>query len=130
MKTIEFQAKQVRLFLGLLLVFIGLGVLKFVPASDLQGRLLRFGIATALVAFFVWRPKLFFPVFRLIMIGSSYLGNMIFLAISTMVFILILTPLSLTMRLFGKRFMATRLEPQRDSYYERPEDPTGYEHQF
>ena len=71
MKTIEFQAKQVRLFLGLLLVFTGLGVLKFVPASDLQGRLLRFGIATALVAFFVWRPKLFFPVFRLIMIGSS-----------------------------------------------------------
>jgi len=46
------------------------------------------------------------------------------------VFILILTPLSLIMRLFGKRFMATRLEPQLNSYYKQPEKPTGYEHQF
>ncbi len=130
MKTIEFKARQVRLFLGLLWVFLGIGVLRVVPASDLQGRLLRFGIATAFVALFLFRPKLFFPIFRLIMIGSGFLGNIIFLAISTLVFILILTPLSLTMRLFGKRFMAARLEPQRDSYYERPEDPTGYEHQF
>ena len=129
-KAIEFKARQVRLFLVLLWVFAGFGVLRFVPASELQGRLWRIGLATVIVVFFLFRPNLFFPIFRLIMIGSGHLGNIIFLVISTLVFILILTPLSLTMRLFGKRFLAARLEPQRDSYYEQPENPTGYEHQF
>jgi hypothetical protein len=129
-KSIEFKAKQVRLFLVLLWAFLGLGILRFIPAADLPGRLWRFGLATAVVAFFLFRPKLFFPLFRLIMIGSGHVGNFIFLVISTLVFILILTPLSLTMRLLGKRFMAAHLEPKQDSYYERPEEPTGYEHQF
>lgn len=130
MRAVEFNAKQVRLFLGLLWVFVGLGVLRFVPASDPQGRLWRLAVATAIIALFLFRPKVFFPLFRLILIGSGYLGNFIFLVISTLVFLLILTPLSLTMRLFGKRFMAARLEPRRESYYEPPEKPTGYEHQF
>ncbi len=130
MKGIEFKAKQVRLFLGLLWVFTGLAVLRFVPAANAQERILWFGAATALVAFFLFRPRWFFPLFRLIMIGSGYLGNFIFLIISTAVFFLILTPLSLTMRLFGKRFMAVRPEPRQKSYYEEPENPTGYEHQF
>jgi membrane protein implicated in regulation of membrane protease activity len=130
MKAIEFKAKQVRLFLALLWVFAGLVVLKFVPAANIQGRILWFGIATALVAFFLFQPKLFFPLFRLIMIGSGAVGNFIFLVISTAVFFFILTPLSLIMRLFGKRFMAIRPQPQKKSYYEEPEKPTGYEHQF
>lgn len=130
MKAIEFKAKQVRLFLVLLWVFTGLAVLKFVPATNIQGRILWCGIATALIALFLFQPKRFFPVFRLIMIGSGYLGNFIFLVISTAVFFLILTPLSLIMRLFGKRFMAIRLEPRQNSYYEQPENPTGYERQF
>ena len=130
MKAIEFRAKQVRLFLVLLWVFTGLAVLRFVPAADIQGRLLGFGIATALITFFLFQPKRFFPVFRLIMIGSGTVGNFIFLVISSAVFFLILTPLSLIMRLFGKRFMAIRAEPHKNSYYEPPENPTGYEHQF
>ncbi|MFZ2055616.1 MAG: hypothetical protein WAU81_15610 [Candidatus Aminicenantales bacterium] len=130
MKAIEFKAKQVRLFLVLLWVFTGLAVLKFVPAANTQGRILWSGIATALIALFLFQPKRFFPLFRLIMIGSGYIGNFIFLVISTAVFFLILTPLSLIMRLFGKRFLAIRLEPRQNSYYEQPENPTGYEHQF
>lgn len=130
MKPIEYKSKQVRLFLSLLLVFSILAVLKFVPSEKGTVRFTIVAVTAAVLLFFFFLPKLFFPVFRLMLIGSSYIGNFVFLLISTLVFFFILTPLSWIMRLFGKRFMQTRIETGTSSYYEQSETAAGYEHQY
>lgn len=130
MKPIEYKSKQVRLFLSLLLAFSVLAVLKFVPSQKGTVRVAIIAASAAVLLFFFFLPKLFFPIFRVILIVSAYIGNFIFLLISTFVFFLILTPLSWVMRLFGKRFMYTRIDAGKSSYYEQSETAVGYEHQY
>ena len=112
MKKIEFSPKTVRLFLAILFVIVllllfksGMTVLKATIAA------LTFGV-------FLVFPKLFFPVFKLIMIVSMYIGEFLFLVISTIIFFLVLTPLALLMRVGGRCFLkGTHERKGRESYY-------------
>lgn len=130
MKKVVYDTKQVRLFLVLLLVFLSLLTLKFIPRGAVTKRLIWLAVEVGIISFFLLLPRIFFPLFRLIMIGTGHIGNVIFGLISIIVFYLILTPLALVMRLCGKKFMPVRCQPGCESYYEDADPPTPYEKQF
>jgi hypothetical protein len=121
MKKIEYQPKQIRIFLALLLAFGIFLTFKLTRGAG-QARIAIIAGEIVLIGALAAVPKLFFPVYRLIMIGSGYLGNFMFALISILVFFIILTPIALIMRLFGKKFMETRISPALPSYYDEGEE--------
>lgn len=67
------------------------------------------------------------PVFEAVLAVTARLGSLIFAAITAVVFFVLLTPLSLLMRLGGKRFMQRRFDRAATTYYEPwhvSEDPS------
>jgi hypothetical protein len=130
MKKIDCAAKNIRIFLLLLTAFAALILWRGMPQAD--GALkLRIGAAIAVAAlFFALLPRLFAPAYRLIMTVTGFVGNAIFIAIAALVFFLLLTPIALAMRLFGKTFMAPRCDPGADSYFECPPAAHGYDKQY
>ena len=130
MKNTNHSAKNIRIFLILLtvvsLLFLWLGF------KGVAG-LLKIKIFVAIAAsalFFIIFPRLFAPVYKVILIASGFIGNMIFLIIATTVFFVLLTPLSLIMRMFGKKFMAAHYDKSALSYFESPQVAQGYEKQY
>lgn len=130
MKKITYQSKQVRLFLALLLPFLFLAIWRLTGAAALAERLPFLAAAAAVIAALMFVPRLFFPVFRAIVYGSSYLGNFIFSLLAFLVFYLILTPIALVMRWAGKKFLQPRPDPSLASYYEETETETDVNKQF
>ena len=130
MKKIEFQPKQVRIFLTLLSLLLIFLTLNRMCGGEMSARYTTILVIILAAGFFLALPKLFFPAYRLIMIGSGHIGNLIFGVISTLVFFVFLTPIALAMKLFGKRFMSDRPDPSALSYYEEGEDPGNVEKQF
>ncbi len=130
MKKIDCAAKNIRIFLLLLAVFSALVLWRGFASVD--GTLkLKIGAAIAALAlFFALLPRLFSPAYRAIMIATGYIGNTIFLIIAAAVFFVLLTPIALVMRLFGKKFMARRCDKGADTYFECPQAVHGYEKQY
>jgi hypothetical protein len=62
------------------------------------------------------RPLL--PVFERVLVVSARFGGLIFALVTTLVFFLLLTPISLLMRLAGKVFMDRRFDARAATYYE------------
>jgi hypothetical protein len=70
------------------------------------------------------------PLFNLILIGTSKIGSFIFATISTIVFFFILTPIALFKRLTGKKLIETKIEKEKESYYEPWEPAEDIEKQY
>ncbi len=130
MKKITYQPKQVRLFLLLLLLFLFLVIWRLTRGAALAERLPFLAAAAAVIAVLMLVPRLFFPVFRVIVTGSSYVGSFIFSVLAILVFFLILTPIALVMRLAGKKFLQPRPDPSLASYFEETEAETDINKQF
>jgi hypothetical protein len=62
--------------------------------------------------------KILLPVFELVLAVSKRIGSLIFALISALIFFVLLTPISLLMRLFGKTFMNRRFAKEQQTYYE------------
>jgi hypothetical protein len=58
------------------------------------------------------------PVFDLVLALTARVGSVIFALITAVVFFVMLTPISLAMRLAGKKFMQRHFDAQRPTYYE------------
>jgi len=130
MKEIIFKPKQVRIFLFLLLMLAILVILRWTRGMPLTGRLPWLGLAVAVTLVFFIMPRWFFPAFKIIMRASGFIGNAIFMVLSILVFLLILTPIAWVMKLLGKKVMHAVADPSRNSYYE-PSEPRGdMERQF
>ena len=129
MAALDYRPKQVRLFLAILLAIFVLITLKATSPSG-AARWIWLGLEAVVLGGFMAVPKLFFPIFRLIMVLSSKLGSLIFLIVSTVVFFIILTPMALVLRLFGKKFLLIRQDPKATSYFEDPAPEAGFERQF
>jgi uncharacterized membrane protein len=129
MAALAYRPKQVRLFLVLLLAVAALLTWKWTPRTG-PARLIGIGAEAAILGFFLALPRLFFPAFKLIMAVTNRIGSLLFLVISTVVFFLLLTPLSFLMRLFGKKFLQVRRRAKASTYFEDPAVETSYERQF
>jgi hypothetical protein len=130
MKKITYQPKQVRIFLLLALVVLLIIAFKFFRQGTLQSRSLFLVIPAIFIAAMMIIPKVFFPLYKAILIASGYLGNFIFAVISIVVFFVILTPISLVMKLFGKHFMHPVPDPTCSTYYDEADFRQGIEKQF
>ncbi len=130
MKKITYQPKQVRIFLALLLALMLVLTFRFVTAQGSPGRLAVILGEAVLIGLLMAVPRAFFPVYRVILTATGYLGNFIFAALAVIVFYLILTPLALVMRLSGKTFVRHRIDPSLPTYYEEAEERHNLERQF
>lgn len=117
MKKVTYQPKQVRIFLALLLILAFLLTLKLTRNSAMETRWLALAAEAMIIGALLVFPKIFFPAFSVIMIASGYLGSFIFAMLAIVVFFLILTPLALAMKFFGKKFMNPDPDPSLPTYY-------------
>lgn len=130
MKNTNYSAKNIRIFLILLTAFAALFLWRGFKGVD---GLLKIKILVAIAAgslFFIIIPRLFAPAYKVIMIASGFIGNAIFLIIAATIFFMILTPLALIMRLFGKVFMTSHYDKSAASYFESPQTAQGYDKQY
>ena len=130
MKKINYQPKQVRIFLILLLLFIEVFTYKYTGQNSGDGRVIFLSLPAILIAILLIIPRIFFPVFKVILIGSGYLGQFIFAVIAIVVFIFILAPLSLALKLFGKQFMHPDVDSSLSTYYDESEINQYIDKQF
>jgi membrane protein implicated in regulation of membrane protease activity len=130
MKKISYRPTQVRIFLALLLLLMLLLTFRLVPAKGSPGRWIVMIIESVLVGLLMAAPRAFFPVFKIILIASGFLGNFIFAMLSIFVFYLILTPLALAMKVGGKKFLRHRIDSSLPTYYEEAEERHNIERQF
>ncbi len=72
--------------------------------------------AGSLLPIVLARPLL--PVFERVLSVTARIGSMVFALITALVFFLLLTPISLLMRLAGKVFMERRFDARAATYYE------------
>lgn len=124
MKKVVYQAKNTRIFLGILFVLAVLVTIKPV-GFRIGARLPWLAAEAALAGLLIALPKLFFPIYKIILIATGALGTFLFALISLIVFYLVLTPVALALRLFGKSFLHVKADPALPSYYE--EVPEGYD---
>ena len=88
-----------------------------------------------LLALAVYAPiplagKYLVSVFDLVLKLTGYIGNFIFGLISSVVFYLILTPISFYKKLRGQKLMEVGLDSRRDSYFEEWEAPDDISKQY
>ncbi len=79
---------------------------------------------------FVIFAKLLIPVFDLILKLTGKIGTLIFGIITTAVFYLILTPISLFRRVTGKKMLKLGFEKKSDSYFEEWEESSDFTKQY
>ncbi len=130
MKKILYKPKQVRLFLILLTLFLTILIFKLTKGRTLATKVGLLVIEAVAISFFLAVPKLFFPLFRIILILSSYVGIVVFGILSVFTFYAILTPSSLCIRLFGKNFMEHKIRPSKTTYYEEGLNDHNIQKQF
>ncbi len=58
-----------------------------------------------------------YPVFKFIIETTKKIGSLIFKLLSAIVYLFILTPISIVMRISGKTFMEFKIEKNKESYY-------------
>ena len=130
MKKINYSVKNIRIFLLLLTAFSALVLWRGFKGVENLLKTEIFVAIAVMALFFIILPRLFVPIYKAIMIASGFIGNMIFLIIAATVFFVILTPISLAMRLFGKVFMVSHSDHVVVSYFESPQAAQGYEKQY
>lgn len=78
----------------------------------------------------LWRPRLVRPIYRTVMTGSFYVGQVVGRVLLALVFGIVLTPLALVMRWMGHDGLGLRRDPGRASYW-RVAKPMGpFDRQF
>ncbi len=130
MKKNKYSPKNIRIFLLLLTAFSAIILWRGFKGVD---GALKIKIAVAIAAaalLFAALPRLFAPAYKAIMAASGFVGNAIFLIIAAAVFFVLLSPLALIMRLFGKAFMASGYDKKAVSYFECPQAVRGYDKQY
>jgi len=130
MKKITFNSKQVRIFTLILLFIVFFLSFKLTETKGTTFRIILFAAETILFGFFMLKPRIFFPFFRIVLIITSYIGNFLFLILSTVVYYCILTVMALLMKLFRKKFMLHKPDKKLESYYEDSLPNAGMEKQF
>ncbi|MBN2346308.1 MAG: hypothetical protein JXO51_07935 [Candidatus Aminicenantes bacterium] len=130
MKTIRYQPRQVRLFLAILLALLAFLTLRLTRGAAPSARIAWLAAEAAVIGILMGFPRVFFPVYRVILTASGALGSAIFALLSILVFFLVLTPIALLMRLAGKRFVKARPDPSLASYYEEADGPGDVHKQF
>lgn len=79
------------------------------------------GLGALLVLSGTLAPAILKPIYRVWMALAVVLGFVMTRVILTLVYFLVLTPIGLVLRLFGKDLLDRKLDPRADSYWKRKE---------
>jgi hypothetical protein len=99
-------------FLGIALVVFWRAEWSFVPGMQIFG-----GLGAALIILGLVWPPLLRPVYRVWMAVAVILGFLMTRVILTMVFFLVVTPIGLLMRAFGRDPLNRRLDKNASTYW-------------
>lgn len=130
MKKISYNAKQVRLLAVVLFIVVFFITYKLTLSKSLPVKIVIFSIEFLVLISALAIPRKFFPIFKMIIVLAGFIGNIVYTVISTLIFYFILTPISLLMRLFGRKFLIHKIDQSLDTYYEDDAPHTGVENQF
>ena len=119
-RAVESERASLRKF-GLLMAgaLFGVGLLALWRRSEVV--LWLFIIAAAFMILGLALPRALWPLHKFWMALAIPLGWVMTRLILTLVFFAAITPIALIGRLFGKRFLETTIDRQRDSYWEARE---------
>jgi hypothetical protein len=78
----------------------------------------------------VMKPRLFRGFYRVGMTVSFYIGQVVGRILLTLIFLLVLTPLGLLLRLMGKDLLRLKLDPSAQTYWEPVKQDNDLEREF
>lgn len=130
MKNTNYSAKNIRIFLVLLTVLAALLLWRGFKAVEDKLKIEIFAVLAVVVLFFFILPRFFAPIYKAVMLATGWVGNVIFSIIAAAVFMVLLTPIALIMRLFGKSFLSPHYDRTAASYFETPQTVHGYDRQY
>lgn len=113
--------------LVLLLVVIGLARRGVVSRGTMWLLLATLGVALLLG---VIKPRLFRGFYRVGMTVSFYIGQVVGWIVLTLIFLLVLTPLGLLLRLMGKDLLKLKRDPSAKTYWEPVKQNNDLEREF
>jgi len=126
---LQVTAKNIRSFAFIMAgAFFILSVLIFFFGNVRERAYWLFPIS-ALFLVLLWRaPASLNPIYKFWMLLSSILGWLMSRLLLTLVFFIVLTPIGLTMRLFGKDILKQKFDAQTKSYWlKRPPEASSFE---
>ncbi len=91
------------------------------------------GVSAALLAVTVWQTERLRPLYAAWMRGAHAVGQLVSAAILGLLFFLVFTPVGLVLRLLRKDLLDERLEPEKESYWQKREyafKEENYKRQF
>lgn len=97
-----------------LIVFLVQRQSRFLDHAGLMTWLLVFAGSLLLILL----ARVLLPVFELVLALTAKVGSVIFALITAVVFFILLTPISIMMRLTGKKFMQRYFDEKLPTYYE------------
>ena len=92
-------------------------------------RFIAAGLILVLLAGLV-RPRLIRPLYRFAMTGSFYVGQVMGRVLLAVVFLFVLTPLALLLRLAGKDLLRLRRDPRAETYWRAGKWIDDFDRQF
>lgn len=93
-------------------------------------RVIACAVITSAGLIAIWSPRTFRPFYRAAMTVSFAIGQVIGKVILGTVYLLVVTPLGLLLRLTGKDLLQMRERPQRESYWKEARPPGKLDQQF
>ena len=117
-KTLDTSSKEIRKF-GLVIA-IALGVIgSFVYFKsgnfDVAGWFWGIGLLFLILGFIL--PSVLRPIYRIWMLLAYFIGGIVSRVILTVLFYVVLTPIGLVLRLFGKDILDEKFDKRRESYW-------------
>jgi hypothetical protein len=130
MKKNDYNPMQIRIFSIILFALLAFFTTKIYLPDNIKLGLAIFSLEGILILLSILKPRIFYPVFKTALSFSAVIGSIIFTIISSLVFLVILTPIALIMRGSGKRFLKHKIDKNLDSYYEDYVPHAGINKQF
>jgi len=112
---------------------VGMLIVRGVERRGILGHdlaLALFAVALATLVLCIVRPTWFRGFYRAGMAVSFYVGQVVSRILLTVLFLLVVTPLGLLLRLFGKDLLQLKRKPAKESYWETVSRPQNLDRQF
>jgi len=121
-KTLDTSSKEIRKFALVIAIALGvIGSFIYVKSGnfDVVGWLWGIGLLFLILGFIF--PSVLRPIYMIWMLLAYFIGGVISRIILTVLFYVVLTPIGLVLRLFGKDFLDQKFEKNRKSYWVKKE---------
>ncbi|MBI3415887.1 MAG: hypothetical protein HY043_11345 [Verrucomicrobia bacterium] len=92
-------------------------------------RILAGAVALTVLIGLIW-PRVVRPVYRAAMTGSFYGGQIVGRVLLSVLFLLVLTPLALLLRVLGKDLLRLKRDPRAQTYWREAKWSDDFDRQF